>query len=459
MIFANMRHNFFYNLCIISVIFTSCMQDNTTTVTTSSETEVTSFYFSKQDSFPSIGNTTFTISHYATQDTGLITNADSMTYLTPLNKLVPHLLFKATPASATVIMPDSTFTLSGRDTIDFTNPVLIRIISSDLTATKYYRVVVNVHKVDPDLFYWEKLSDAVVQQGTASTKGVMLNELFYLFANDGFATTVYQSADGKTWDNGSKPTGLPANCRVRDILAADDTHTGLTNTKLYYCQDDKIYTSTDATTWQEQDCSAETYLPRVMLMHFNDSVWLISEHATQHTYHLSVEDDDTWHTYSYSLPANWPLSDFTAVEFIASSERARAMIIGGYDTEGNGLNSRWNIEYSLATGYRYANFAIERPLCSAILGASAIWYGKRFYLFGGVDAEAKYVSSTALYSDDEGLNWFPIDTAHNHLMDVYSQRTQTSAFVHEDDVYLFGGQTRTQSFSDVLRGHLTSIDW
>ena len=135
------------------------------------------------------------------------------------------------------------------------------------------------------------------------------------------------------------------------------------------------------------------------------------------------------------------------------------MIIGGYDTQGNGLNSRWNIEYSQANGYRYANFAIERPLCSAILGASAVWYGKRFYMFGGVDAEAKYVSETALYSDDEGLNWFPIDTAHNRLMEVYSQRTQTGAFVYDDAVWLMGGQTRTETYSDVLWGKLTSINW
>lgn len=454
-----MKRNKLHILCIIGIIFTSCLNNNDTTVTTSSETEVTSFYFATNDSFPSIGNTTFTISLYAAQDTGLITNADSMTYLTPVNKLVPHLLFKATPASATIFTADTAIVLTGTDTIDFTRPVMLRVISSDKTNTKYYRVVVNVHQVDPDLFYWNKLNDAVVPEGTASTKGLVLNGRFYLYANDGFTTTVYQSADGTTWDSGATPSGLPANCRVREILAANDTHNGQENTKLYYCQDGKVYTSTDGTSWQALDMSAETYQPRVMLMHFNDSVWLVSEHSSEHTFHLSVEDGDTWHTYTKPLPANWPLADFTAVEFVSSSERPRAMIVGGYDTEGNGLNSRWNIEYSMATGYRYANFAIERPICSAILGASAVWYGKRFYLFGGVDADAKYVSSTALYSDDEGLNWFPIDTAHNHLMDVYSERTQTSAFRYKDNVYLMGGQTRTETFSDVLSGQLTSINW
>ena len=448
-----MKGNILHILCIISVILISCTDKNSTTVTTSSETEITSFYFTKQDSFPSIGSTTFTISHYAAQDTGLITNADSMTYKTPVSQLVPRILFKATPSSATVMLPDTSFALSGKDTIDFSRPVMLRIISSDLTATKYYRVVVNVHQVDPDLFHWQKLSTAVIPQGTASTKGLVLDGRFYLFANDGFKTTVYQSADGQTWDGGSLPSTLPANCRVREILASEQ------HDRLYYCQDGKVYTSTDALTWQVQDMSGETYVPRVMQMCFNDSVWMVTEHAANHTFHLAVEDNGTWRSSERALPDNWPLSDFTAVTFLASSERPRAMIIGGYDTRGNGLNSRWNIEYSLAGGYRYANFAIERPLCSAILGASAVHYGKRFYLFGGVDAEAKYVTNTALYSDDEGLNWFPIDTVHNRLMDVYSARTQTSAFVHESSVWLMGGQSRTEVFSDVMSGKLTSIDW
>ena len=221
-----MKRTILYLLCIFCAFLSSCGSSSTTTVTTSSETDVTSFYFVSQDSFPSIGNTTFTISHYASQDTGLITNKDSMAYLTPVNKLVPRMLFKATPASATIITPDTTFVLRGSDTIDFTQPVLIRIISSDLTATKYYLVVVNVHQVDPDLFYWHRYCDAVVPQGSAAVKGLSMNDRFFVFANDGFKSTVYQSADGKSWDSGSTPSGLPANCRVREILATDS--------KLYY---------------------------------------------------------------------------------------------------------------------------------------------------------------------------------------------------------------------------------
>ena len=446
-----MKRTFLYILCIISVFFSSCKK-NSDTVTLSSETEITRFYFAAMDSFPSVSNTTFNISNYAAKDTGLITNADSMAYLTPITRLVPRLLFKATPSSTTVILPDGTsFEMTGKDTIDFTQPILLRIVSSDLSATKYYRVVVNVHHVDPDLFDWQQLCSAVVPEGTAATKGVVLSGRYLLFANDGFKTTVYQSADGKTWDSGTIPATLPATCSVREILAADGN--------LYYCQDGVIYRSADGLTWLSDDRSTDTYIPRAMMMEFNDSIWLVAEHASEHTFHLAVKDGNAWRPYPNPLPDNWPLSDFTATSFTAISGRARAVIIGGYDIQGNALNSLWNIEYSLDNGYRYKNFAIQHPQFTAIIGAAAVSYGKYLYMFGGLNNEAQYISSTALYSEDEGLNWYPIDTTHNRLKDVYTQRTQTSAFVHENYIWLMGGQTRTEMFSDVMKGKLTSIDW
>lgn len=449
-----MKRTFCYILCIISIFCASCKK-NSNTVTLTSDTDITSFTFAAVDSFPSASSTVFTISNYGARDTGLITNPDSMAYRTPVTRLVPRLQFKSTPSSTTLIRPDGqTYALTGRDTIDFSQPVLLRIISSDQTATKFYRVVVNVHQVDPDLMAWKQLNPAVLPSGSAATKGAILGNRFILFANDGFKTTVYQSADGSSWDTGTEVSTLPANCHVRDILAVNSDEP-----KLYYCREGKVYSSADGVTWQVEDLSGETYVPRVMLMHFNDSVWLVAEHSTAHTYHLSVRDGDSWRARPDSLPANWPLTDFTTVTFRSESLRPRAMIIGGYDIQGNSLSSLWNIEYTLADGYRKANFAIQHPPFSAVVGASAVWYGKRCYLFGGVDAEAKYLSTTALYSDDEGLNWHAIDTVHNRLMDVYQQRTQTTAITHDNCIYLFGGQTRTETFSDVLRGKLTSIDW
>ena len=47
----------------------------------------------------------------------------------------------------------------------------------------------------------------------------------------------------------------------------------------------------------------------------------------------------------------------------------------------------------------------------------------------------------------------------NRLPEVYQARQKQSAIVRGNDIYLFGGQDQTSSYSDVYRGRLNSIDW
>jgi len=160
---------------------------------------------------------------------------------------------------------------------------------------------------------------------------------------------------------------------------------------------------------------------------------------------------------------DFPVSDFAAVQFASASERARAMVIGGYAENGRSLNTRWNFEYSpqIATngGYRMSEFSIDRPTFTTLTGISVIWYNDKLMLFGGVDADMTYFGRDILISEDEGLNWVAADTAKNQLPEVYQARQKQTAIVRNNDIYLFGGQDKTTTYSDVYKGRLNSIDW
>ena len=80
-------------------------------------------------------------------------------------------------------------------------------------------------------------------------------------------------------------------------------------------------------------------------------------------------------------------------------------------------------------------------------------------LFGGVDADMRYFGRDILLSDNEGLTWVPADTAFNRLPEAYQARQKQTAIVRDNYIYLFGGQDRTRTYSDVYRGKLNSIDW
>jgi hypothetical protein len=157
------------------------------------------------------------------------------------------------------------------------------------------------------------------------------------------------------------------------------------------------------------------------------------------------------------LPNEFPISDFAATAFESSSERPRAMIVGGLDINGNPVNSRWNFEYiPKDKKYRLKDFSISQPTFHTLTGASIIQYNEQLMMFGGIDNDLEW-NSNILYSDDEGMNWYVPDTACNQLPMEYQSRQNQSVIVNQKSIYLIGGQSRTASFSDVYRGRLNSL--
>lgn len=70
-----------------------------------------------------------------------------------------------------------------------------------------------------------------------------------------------------------------------------------------------------------------------------------------------------------------------------------------------------------------------------------------------------YFGRDILISEDEGLNWVKADTSKNQLPEVYQARQKQTAIVRDNNIYLFGGQDRTTTYSDAYKGRLNSIDW
>jgi hypothetical protein len=123
------------------------------------------------------------------------------------------------------------------------------------------------------------------------------------------------------------------------------------------------------------------------------------------------------------------------------------------------VNDRWSLEY-VAEGYRLKNFSISQPTFESLTGISIIQYDNHLMMFGGINNDLTW-RSDILYSDDEGMNWYVPDTANNQLPSTYTaERYNQSVLVDTlDNIYIIGGQSNTQSFSDVYRGFLNSAKW
>ncbi len=422
-------------------------KDKTSTTTKSSVAQLTAFSFTANSNYPGLAAASFKVEERL--DTGLVQNLDSIMYGTPLDSVVPKFTFAATPGSAIMQTPDTTIILGGSDTINFEKqPLYLTVKSQDGKNTKVYELRAYVHQVDPDLYHWEQLCPQVLTDNSEQ-RVVSLGEKFVLIGNNGFRTSVYTSSDGEIWSNPQTPSGLPDGCHVRRIISD--------GSMLYYADSLTLYTSADALSWTASDYTGSGFRIRNMLMTWNDTVWAIVE--DDHGPVLANMRDGELKTTALRPKSDFPVSDFATVCFENAAGRARAMVLGGRAKNGAVLNSRWNIEFSPVVGYRMQNFSIDRPAFTDLTGASVIWYNHQLLMFGGVDAEMKYIGRDILVSNDEGLNWTAADSAKNSLPDTYTARQKQSVLVRDNAIYVFGGEQQDRTFSDVYRGKLNSIDW
>ena len=442
-----MRKYLYIFIAFLTLTCISCNKSNSGTEP-SSVARLTAFSFAKNDSMPGLAKAVFTVEERI--DTGLVWNKDSILYGTSLTRVVPKFTFAATPGAAIMRLGDTTVTLTGFDTLDFTRtPIYLTIRSADRSTLKTYEIRATVHAADPDLYVWQQLTDHIYDPDDSEQRVVEIGDSFVLIKSNGWWRNTYTSTDGITWKDLGEPTGLPAGTKVRQIISDGTT--------LYYGQDEKIYTSTDGVTWEAQSTD---YPVVTMLMYWNQLVWALIENEG---YQLAVFNDGQLDTTALRPTGNFPVSDFATVTFQSASLRERAMIIGGFADNGQSLNTRWNLEYTthpLPDGeYRLQEFSIGRPAFTTLTGISVIRYANQLLLFGGVDENMQYFGRDILISTDEGLNWTAADSTKNHLPDVYQARQKQTAIVRDNNIYLFGGQDSEHTYSDVYKGRLNSIDW
>lgn len=442
-------------LCLIG-----CTSKNSETMV-SSEARVSTFTFQSDTANPGLTAAMYTIEHR--EDTGLIYSKDSLRFGTQLDSVVPLVTYKATPGIVRFILPDTTIISTGADTINFNQkPIYLHITASDMQTNKWYLIDIAAHQADPDLYVWTCLTEnmfAPQPVQNCETKAFRIHDNLVVYVNNGLSTSIYQSTNGEIWAQlADKINDLPVPCHVRDIVQHNDT--------LYYIDGTSLYKSADLLTWSKTDYAAASFTPINMLLAYNNLPWcIVQDKESQQLMLATIIEDSIQVATNIAdlkdgfLPAEFPISDFSALAFSGSSERPRAMIVGGRTINGDIVNSRWNLEYASQTGYRLKDFSISQPSFESLIGVSIIHYDNHFIMFGGTDNDLT-LRSDILYSDDEGMNWYVPDTASNKLPATYLSRSNQTVLVDDqDNIYIIGGQSKTRAFSDVYRGFRNATKW
>lgn len=442
-------------LFTLATLLVSCTPK---TPETSSENRVNNFSFYEDTVNPGLTEAIYKIEHNRhNSDTGLIYSKDSLRFGTCLDSVIPYVTYKATPGSAVFYLPNDTIVSTGMDTMNFSQkPIYLQVIASDMENVRWYRIDINVHTVNPNLYVWSKLTDNIFPEQYCETKAFCINHEFIVYVNNGLSTQVYTSKDATNWSKAATPTGLPTLCQVRNIVQHEN--------RLYYIDKNCLYTSSDLLNWTTTDYTTASFKPINMLMSYNQQAWCVLQDTTSQQLILATIQEDTIAPktdinglVNGYLPEKFPISDFAAVAFESSSERPRAMIVGGRSIDGASINTRWNLEYvENDQEYRLKDFTISQPTFHTLTGASIVQYDGHLIMFGGIDNDLDW-NSDILYSYDEGMNWSQPDTINNHLPSEYQSRQHQSVIVENNNIYIIGGQSQSTSYSDVYKGYINSI--
>lgn len=426
-------------LCALFML-NSCLDKEYTTVETSDNATVLSLTFDENDSIPHLDEAEFIIDN----DNNLIYNKDSLPYQTRINSVFPSFTFVSTAGAALIVDGDTVY-LTGNDTVDFTvQPVKLINYASDGIHFKEYDIYVNVHQVEPELFVWTQLCEAVYQHEGSSQKALQKDGAFYVLVSSGLKNNLYVSEDASQWQ-AHAVEGLPQNMDFRQALVF--------NGKFYVASEGKLYASDDASVWNETSHSDYEFVN--LLYVFNDELWAVVRNVQTGAITFAGSRDAQIWMEGVALPEKFPISDYAAFTFESRTGKAKAMVMGGITAEGVVCNTRWCTE----DGSLWVDYSVEQPEFGSLSGAAVVYYADRLLMFGGVDANNQLFEGPILESYDEGLHWAAPDTTLNKLPETFAVRTNQSAFVYGTSIYLFGGRTRTQVFSDMWKGKLNKMDF
>ena len=454
-----MKFNQFRLLFFLSsvILLSSCL-GTTTTVTTSSDPGFVSLTFAANDSIPFLSTAAFTLVD------NTIVNVDSLPYKTRIDSVLPT--FSFTSSAGSILYggnrhkKDSAL-ITGTDTIDFRTKLRIRNWATDAKTFKDYSIITNVHKVDPELYQWSKVSDNLNSIKATSQKAVILNDTLRYYLNDGTSAFSYTSINGTNWTN---PTvsGLPTNTPLNDMMAF--------NGKLYLTQDGtNIYSSANGIRWTKKNVTAFTF--KSLLYVLDSKLWAVVQSNTDLSFHFANSTDgDAWIVIG-AIPANFPVRDFASTVYSSTTGLQKVLVLGGYSSTGSILNNSWSSEDK--TGLYWIDFSTENhTLDTLAVGASVISYDSKLFVFGSRTDNGK---SFYKVSKDEGLSWQIPDITRNIITSDYTviPRSYQSAVVlrpktyekvnsvalkneieQSNRIFIIGGKNGALNYSDVYTGKL-----
>ena len=281
------------------------------------------------------------------------------------------------------------------DSLDFTNPLRLRIVSTDKSYSREYQIRLNVHTIDPDQLYWNKLS-TTPDATSSELRLIAAKEALYLFGTDtegklSLATAAQADASAWTVQSTTAPTALNLNSIT------------LFNDNFYAVAEGKLYTSADGATWENLPC--EKSLTTLFAASDKDNImWAATTDSL-----ATTADPAAGFTAVQPLSKRFPLNNlsWTIAPLRTNMNINRYILIGGTPQEPQ-QPKLWGKLSNEKKWVEYHPSSYQNKLCPELKSLTIIPYDSKLYAIGGsgtVEGKRVEALSTIFISRDNGLTW------------------------------------------------------
>lgn len=339
------------------------------------------------------------------QEKLLIYNTDSLPYGTDVKHVICNIASKGSILIKSMTS-DSLKTYSNTDSIDFSQPRMIRVYALDGSGYCTYTVKVNVHQQDGDKFNWSSVGTDSKLASLDGMKAISYKGYVYVAGNSGAQTKLYYSpiSDGKTWTEYA--TTFPQDAyknlichQGRIFLRAETGDTYVIETEADGSPSATVKTGTD-------DIKALVGSDGKYLYALNNSGELVRS-DTEDGYNCSwtVETLD-------SDAALLPSQDFsyTLAALRTNADAARLIVVGnrseaGYPSDANAQIWGKIVEEGSSNSWMYYD-GTAKPL-PRLSGLTTFVYGDAIVALGGKGIGACTVTPLYMFyaSYDGGISW------------------------------------------------------
>lgn len=331
------------------------------------------------------------------QDNNIAYNADSLPVGTDVTSVSLNISCDGV-AYIYVDSLDSFEMTTSSDSLDLTNPVRLLIVSTDGTYSREYKISLNVHTVDPNQFYWNRMA-AMPLSASRSLRVLVKGENLYMFGcdNDGLLTlATAPSAAATTWQTKSL-TGVPTSANVNSITLFGD--------KFYLVADGALYASADGELWENIPCG-KALTTLFAASDKNGTLWAATADSL-----VVATDVAGGFTAVQPLASTFPLYDISSIisPLRTNNNIDRYILIGRSAPDVQSQPQLWG---KLSTENKWVEYQlpVSNPakMCPRLRSLTVIPYDNKLYAIGGsgtANGEAVEALSVIYVSRDNGLTW------------------------------------------------------